>query len=516
MKSKLLTRMGAVVLVLALAFTFASCSGNTTPNSENDLVIEMRNAGYGIEFMDDVIKAYNEIYPDVTVRVYDSVSLLNGEVETKIKTGEKYNATDLFITESIQVQNYVARGSEMNKNYNCILEPLDDVLNSPAYGEEMLLKDKIYGEFIDYNTFQKDGHVYGLPWYTGITGLIYRTDYFEACGLDAPRTTEELVAACKTLKDNGYTPFVWNKYGYWSYAYIVWWAQYEGLDEFKKFYSPVKDGEYTYEYFAQQGRYESLNVLDSLIRDTNKNSLTGSITFTHTEAQTKFMDDGKVAMVPGGDWVENEMRNTFDKGSVDIAMMRTPVISSIVDKLSTVKDEETLCKVIDAVDAGESSCGGVSAEDFARVEEARKMVYVNGFSSNLAIPSYSNAKEHAKNFIRVLLSDVGQQAFISKAGNFMPLNSDVAEREENVSNYNAFQKSVMEISNDLIGVSALYYEDPLFYLGKLNAFNQYTYPEIEIGGIGEDYVSGMDLYLNEVNWIKSRFDTYLVNSGIKK
>ncbi|GAA4614943.1 extracellular solute-binding protein [Saccharopolyspora hordei] len=49
-------------------------------------------------------------------------------------------------------------------------------------------------------TAKVDGRVYGVPWYTGVRALYYRTDVFAELGLQPPRTTAELVDTAQRIR----------------------------------------------------------------------------------------------------------------------------------------------------------------------------------------------------------------------------------------------------------------------------------------------------------------------------
>ena len=54
----------------------------------------------------------------------------------------------------------------------------------------------------------RDGHTYALPLVTGSVGMLTNMDLLKECGIEtAPQTTEELLAACATIKAHGYQPF---------------------------------------------------------------------------------------------------------------------------------------------------------------------------------------------------------------------------------------------------------------------------------------------------------------------
>ncbi len=44
--------------------------------------------------------------------------------------------------------------------------------------------------------------LYGVPWYAGVRSIVYRTDVFEAAGVEPPTTWEELVEVGTTLKEH--------------------------------------------------------------------------------------------------------------------------------------------------------------------------------------------------------------------------------------------------------------------------------------------------------------------------
>ncbi|WP_435736495.1 sugar ABC transporter substrate-binding protein [Cellulosimicrobium sp. PMB13] len=73
-----------------------------------------------------------------------------------------------------------------------------------------------------------DGGIYGMPWYAGVRSIVYRTDLFEAAGIEPPTSWDELVAAADALKaanpeiipfpvagdsQYGAMPFIWGAGG---------------------------------------------------------------------------------------------------------------------------------------------------------------------------------------------------------------------------------------------------------------------------------------------------------------
>ena len=76
--------------------------------------------------------------------------------------------------------------------------------------------------------------------------------------------------------------------------------------------------------------------------------VSGSNSADHTTQQTKFLN-GRAVMMCNGAWMNNEMK-TASSTSKNFSIMQTPVISSIVDKLTDVKTDAMLSAVIEVVD----------------------------------------------------------------------------------------------------------------------------------------------------------------------
>ncbi len=68
-----------------------------------------------------------------------------------------------------------------------------------------------------------DGKKWGVPYTYYQWGIYYRKDIFEKMSIAPPKTWEELLAACKTLKEGGVTPFtigtkyLWTAAGWFDY-----------------------------------------------------------------------------------------------------------------------------------------------------------------------------------------------------------------------------------------------------------------------------------------------------------
>ena len=441
---KKVKKLVAVLLVGVMTLTCLTACGDkegsnkATGDAAVDIEINYWNAGLGREWLDAVAQAFIEEYPQ-----YNAVIMASASVPTvKATLGMENDTVDLYL---------------LNTQTNTsVMEPLDDILTSTAKGDTVTIGEKFSDAYL---ALQKaaDGHYYQLTYGGGVIGIVYNTEHFKEAGVEQlPRTTNELAIACDKLNKAGKKAFChYTPTGYWDFMGDTWFSQYEGIDYYlNNFYackdtngtSPSKDV-----LTKKDGRYEVLKVYGKII--TPEYVMEGSNSIDHVNAQTQFLN-GSASMMVTGSWISSEMASfeNFDS----FKMMRTPVISAITDKCTTVKSEKALRDVISAIDMiadgekkesdfadGENFKVGdlsVSAADWNYIYGARLSVPTNYSGEGALIPKYSENKEGAKEFLRFLYSDKGQQIYAEKTKVPMPLNlsdgSTVDTKE-----MNTFQKS---------------------------------------------------------------------------
>lgn len=455
-----------------LAATVAGCGkgdgSKKEGNSSTDLKISYWNAGYGSEWLETVVEAFEKKYPEYNVILNMSAS------NTSIMTAygqEDIDDTDLYMNVSRTDAEY--------------LEPLNDVIESTVEGENKTIGEKFTEEFRELGAYA-DGNYYSLP-YMGhsVSAIVYNKEMFKEYDLSLPRTTSELAVIADTLYAEEIPAFCHFKGGdYWSRAYTVWYAQYEGYDYFYNNFFACTDEEGNSPskevLLKKDGRYKVLQAMESLI--TPQYVLAGSNSKSHTNIQTEFLN-GEAAMMVNGAWLSTEMESV---GGLDkFGIMRIPVISSIVDKLDTVKTEGVLRKVITAVDTvieGEKTAEDykqgndyviegtiVSASDWERVYEARTMA-PGGYLGNTAyIPKYSTAKDAAKDFLRFMYSDEGAILLADAIQLKMPIT--LCEGEIDTSDWSPFRQEFAKLTEQSIGISSTSTKThPIFTQGGATMF----------------------------------------------
>ena len=389
-------------------------------DNENDKLsgsinIRVWEGGYGVNWLDQVIGAFNAKYPDVKIGVSESVERQQvfGDITGK---SEKY---DIIFSE-----NNVAEYSE-----DC-LSQIDDLYAFTTKGESRTVAEKlnpVYTELLQYK-----GHYYQIPSYVGAYGLVYNNDFISDD--EVPVTTDELKALCQNLKNMSLTPIIFSGdsgVDYWNFAYCTWFAQYEGRTAYRAALNGSIIGENGEQKIDPSSAYltgglKAMQVCEDLLWFENGYIYAPSTGTSFIEAQRYFLQ-GQQAMMYNGSWMFNEMQTMFPDGAdYDFKMMKMPVISAIKEKCSTIENDAELSALVHAIDNGETALKGtgyeVSEADYAKVKEARSFYYAGGENANAVVPINARNKELAKRFLAFMYSDEGIKAHASAhAGNVLPV-----------------------------------------------------------------------------------------------
>lgn len=480
MKKKVIAILMILVMVLSC---FTACKGSSdgdkksgnkkNPNAK-EIVISYWNTGLGREWLDEMIASFEEKYSDYYVTLV--ATAVGGGVTANFGL-EDVDQTDLYMMTIV--------GRDTDK-----LEPLDDILEATADGDQIALKDKFDSGILTTST-SEDGHIYSLPYGGGVTGIVYNEALFKEAGIkQLPRTTDELATVCDALYNHDITPLChYAGNGYYWYLDSVLRMQYDGYEyTMNNFYactdekgvSPSKEV-----FTKKDGRYYALKALEKILLP--EYTLTGSNSKSHTEIQTEFAS-GKAAMMVNGSWIKNEIAAM---GTDNIRMMTNPVISSIVDKLSTVKSDYLLRELITAIDqvkSGEKKLsdfasgedymvGGsvVSADDWNRVMEARYTVLANFHEHGTYIPNYSDNIEGAKKFVQFMNSDEGMKIYYDECKLPKPLTFSTGKKV-NIDEYSKFEQQQFEImSNAEVLISDKWQSMHKIFLSGASSYVDYDY-----------------------------------------
>jgi N-acetylglucosamine transport system substrate-binding protein len=182
------------------------------------------------------------------------------------------------------------------------LTDLTDLLDAPSLdvaGKKV--RDTFLPGTIEAGTI--DGKFVMLPYNYTVFGFYYDAAVFTQHGWKAPTTGEEMLALFKTIKAAGIAPFAYaGKYPYYmGWPLCDWVAKIGGNDV-----SVAIDN-------LEPNAWKDPSVKTTLdfITEIVKGGYLypGTQGLTHTQSQ-QAMIDGKVAMLPDGTWLANEMKTT--------------------------------------------------------------------------------------------------------------------------------------------------------------------------------------------------------------
>lgn len=509
--------MRKVVAVLLTAVLTMSClagCGNGGKGSSKDgrtqIQVKYWLAGLGSSWIDEVIEGFEAKYPEYKI-VLESTSS-SSAINSSLGKPE-LDETDLYLN----VKTYNTEG---------YLEPLDDILEYQVKGETKTIGEKFDPTYLQLEK-SPDGHYYNLTYGGGMVGIYYNKKLFKNAGIKTvPRTTDELALACDTLFSSDIVPFCHFKpVGYWEdYMALAFFAQYDGLDYVTNRYFGCTDEKGVSPslnvFTEKNGRYQALKVLEGLV--TPEYTLTGSNTYDHVTIQTMLINES-AAMMVNGTWLSSEMASVG--GTDDFGMMRTPVISAIRDKLTTVATDIELRALVTAIDSvidGEKTEADykqgdnyvvegktVSAADWAYVKAARNTMALNATGNSALIPNYSDNIEGAKEFLKYLYSDEGYTIYANALQQTMPLS--LSEGELDMSKWTKLaqqQAQFMSTTEQFVSMYNASAHD-IFTLGGARWLSIYTYCDRFCSSNVSDRITAEQAWKSVVTYAKESYDVWL-------
>lgn len=310
------------------------------------------------------------------------------------------------------------------------------------------MRERMNQSFREYFETE-EGEIYQMPWQEGYQGFLYNKTVLDDVfggeeNYDLPRTTNELLEFCEdiwTTSNHTVYPFTSStRATYAQNVFQTFWNQYSGerRDNYFKGYYPQENADGTVTYvasktredldktFSDPGREKALSALyDICVSVENGGYMHEEANYMEfQEAQRSFIGYGygsntnRVAMMINGDWFYKEMEDDCEELGSDIRFMKMPILSSITETLETQNvSEETLRRVVDAVDAGEewSSPLGVSEADYARIYKLRYTAQTTGDYHVMAAPKLNKngtSFNLVVQFLKYMVTDEAQALFM--------------------------------------------------------------------------------------------------------
>ena len=209
--------------------------------------------------------------------------------------------------------------------YEGQVEPMDEYLQQPAYGEtEGKWLDTFDEELLKLG--QYDGKQYLMPFHVNLNGWWYNKTMFDAKGWEPPATFEELMELGPKMIAEGVAPLTFQgQYPYYMlYAFVYpWTISSGGLQAWNDCQNLVP------------GAWDSPHMLRAAQAVVQMREagffLSGSLALDHIQSETEFLK-GNAGMVPVGTWFYAEMEDAWPPGLVAEFMLPPPFADGQGDK----------------------------------------------------------------------------------------------------------------------------------------------------------------------------------------
>lgn len=496
----------ATVLGMLLLSTgvMAGCNGgggNTDNVNVKEVQIGVVSKGYGNEFAKSLAEEYNKLHTDVKVTVKKTTPTPTYQ-DSQLQLGKKKNDIDIFFTVTNTI--FSTQGDATLYHW----ADLSDVYDSAAVGYTEADGTKTIEDLLD-NSFVRDftytdGKQYSMPWTSGVVGLLYNKTKWNATNtnlknagkeeLTLPKTTDEMFALFEKIKTadvkaasgNAYAFSYSGQNSYMHFMFNSLWPQYEGKTASEKFFEGKNEqGVYTADIYNTKGREYAYDIVRSMILKSNGYVNDGDSSQTYDLEQLSFLR-GNALFSCNGDWMEREASAKFNPGDADVAILRTPVMSEIVnnDKIKAdftgtdVEKDAKLSAIVAFIDEnyidGDSAPSevdaatlGVSLTTLEFINHARLVRHtLPDFVA--VIPEYSNELNEAKDFLKFMYSKAGQEIVMQETyGCGAPLTIDYSQMDY-YKNGTSYTRSRLDLIKESIPYgNAMNF--PMEYLGRIQA-----------------------------------------------
>ena len=342
----------AIVLILVLlvgTLGLTACGGG---KAENEIWLGVTNAGYGIKWLQKTIEEFEEMYPEYKVTIKEESPNYNSMGEQQLKDPATAK-NDIYIISEIWW---------MTNAKNNYFMPLDDVY-AAAFNDDFTIEEAMRDENrAEAKVIDRNGeeHYYVINYESVASGLIYNKtigDYYESLPQwgSTPKmaqiknggTVDQLVQWMEKIEElskkyfdftgtgdgkyldgvtainteNNTVPAVYpmvytGMYNYWDGMIDAWWAQAAGINGYRTFFEYDSPAVY-----ADTARLRALTALEKL--KVNENSVPGSVSMNHTDAQNEFLR-GRAALIPCGDWMYYESKINAELWGTEFEMIYVP------------------------------------------------------------------------------------------------------------------------------------------------------------------------------------------------
>ncbi|WP_305767367.1 ABC transporter substrate-binding protein [Candidatus Epulonipiscium viviparus] len=312
-----MNKKNALFLIMA-AGTLVGCGNGDAENSVLEL---FSSKAENVAILESIAAEFNAQNPEHTVNV-----VAPADAATVLKTRMAKN----------DMPDIIAIGGDSNFTEVQGAGMLVDLSN------EVYVSDlhKSYLEMVYNRNENKEEKVYGIPYATNASGIIYNKDLFEQVGVSVPHTWDEFVAVIEKLDSAGINPFVFTYKDSWTI--LPPWNSMAPVIQPDNFMSDRMEGKATF-----LGTHEE--VLEKMI--VLMNYAQPDFMGTSYNDGNKAFATGAGAMMINGNWAINQI--TASNPDINLGMFSFPT-SNTAAKNKLTSGVDVLLAVVDGDEEKES------------------------------------------------------------------------------------------------------------------------------------------------------------------
>jgi N-acetylglucosamine transport system substrate-binding protein len=277
------------------------------------LEVVIFNGGFGEEYAKDHEAMYKAKYPKATIKHSATQEIAKTE-QPRFVDGSPPDVIDNSGGYAIDLNGLVSQKA---------LTDLKPLLDAPSLDNpKVKVRDTLLPGILDVGTY--NGTTYALNYTYAVYGIWYSEKLFADRGWQYPKTWDDMIALCKTIKSAGIYP--WTYAGihprYMSWPILATAAKLAGPDVLLAI-DNLEPNAWKHDAIKTAADAYYQLAVDGYI-------LPGSEGLDHIQSQTEWCK-GHAALISCGSWLENEQKNVTP-ADFKMAVAPTPSLSSS-DKL---------------------------------------------------------------------------------------------------------------------------------------------------------------------------------------
>ncbi|MDQ7904314.1 N-acetylglucosamine/diacetylchitobiose ABC transporter substrate-binding protein [Phytohabitans sp. ZYX-F-186] len=273
------------------------------------LEVVIFNGGYGEEYAKAHEAMYSEKYPNAKI-THSSTQEISKTLQPRFVDGSPPDVVNNSGAGQIDPGGLVSQGALAD------LGPLLDAPSLDVPGKTV--RDTLLPGVVDVGSYDGKFHVLNIS-YTAY-GIWYSTKLFTDRGWEYPKTWDEHIALCRTIKAAGIAP--WTYAGkhprYMSWPVISTAVKLGGLDVAKNIDNLEPNA------WKSEAMKTAADAWHQIVKD--QFILPGTPGLDHVQSQTEWCR-GKAALISCGSWIENEQKDVTPAG-FDMAIAPTPSLGA--------------------------------------------------------------------------------------------------------------------------------------------------------------------------------------------